>query len=103
MGAFVRFLLSLAYPILVTPLYLDWSRRQAEQQIDKMQEAVFNTPGAEAPLPPMVILAGVGVTTGYGLWSKLLGMRRGWGLLALILGAPVGIAIFALRQAEQGK
>lgn len=101
MGAFIRFLLSLAYPILITPVYLDWSRRQAEQQIDKMQEAVFNTPGAEAPLPPAVIVAGLGVTAGYGLWSKLLGMGRGWGLLALILGMPVGVAIFALRQAER--
>ncbi len=101
MDAFVRFLLTLAYPIFVTPLYLDWSRRQAEQQIDKMQQAVFNTPGAEAPLPPRVLVAGLGVTTGYALWSRLLGIRRGWSVLALVLGAPVGAAIFVLRQAER--
>lgn len=97
----IRFLICLLYPLLLTPIYLTWGRDQAETQIDKMQQAVFNTPGAEAPLPPRVLVAGLGVTTGYALWSRLLGIRRGWSVLALVLGAPVGAAIFVLRQAER--
>lgn len=97
----LRFLLNIAYPILLTPLYLDWSRRQAEGQIDKMQRSVFNTPGAEAPLPSTVVIGGVGLLAGFGLWSKLLG-RRGWERwLSLLVGIPLGITIYSLRQAER--
>lgn len=96
----LRFLLSLAYPVLLTPLYLDWSRGQAEAQIDKMQRSVFNTPGAEAPVPATVLMGGVGLLVGYGLWTGLLG-QRGWRrAVGLVLGVPLGVTIFSLRQAQ---
>jgi hypothetical protein len=91
------FLAALAYPVLTLPPYLDWSRRRIEGQIDKMQAAVFNTPGAEAPIPPAVVVAGLGWLVGYGAvaaWMGVTGWRR---TAALILGVTAGIALFVLR------
>lgn len=97
----IRFLLCLLYPVLLIPLYLDWSRAQAEGQIDKMQQAVFNTPGSEAPLPPVVVVGGVGLLVGYGLWARLLRLP-GWAhFLGMLLGAPLGVAVFTYRQAAK--
>lgn len=96
---FLRLFIALAYPIFLVPLYLDWSRRQAESQIDKMQRSVFNSPGAEAPVPPPVILGGVGLLVGFGLLTKLFGAPGWMRAVGLILGAPIGVAIFMQRQA----
>ena len=94
----IRRLLVFAYPLLLVPLYLEWSRKQAEAQIDKMQRAVFNTPGAESPVPPPVVLAGVGLLGGYGILTWLVGVK-GWPrLLALVVGAPLGVALFFLNR-----
>lgn len=57
--------------ILLT-FYMRWSFEQAETQIDKMQDAAFNTPGAEAPLPPNVLLAGFAIVCGYILFIRRL-------------------------------
>ncbi|HXF62426.1 MAG TPA: hypothetical protein VNK95_12470 [Caldilineaceae bacterium] len=97
----IRFLLCLAYPVLLVPLYLSWSRSQAEAQIDKMQRAVFNTPGAEAPLPPVVLIGGLGLMAGYGLAARILGLPGWQRFLAIALGLPLGVAVYSLRQAEQ--
>ena len=67
----LRLLFTFAYPLFLTPLYLDWSRRQTEDQIDKMQAAAFNTPGMEAPVPPLVIVAGIGLLFGYWLLTRV--------------------------------
>ena len=96
----LRFLLCLVYPILLIPLYLDWSRQQAEAQIDKMQRAVFNSPGAAAPVPPWVLVIGVGLMAGYLLVGKLLRVPGWWRLLAAFLGVPVGVAVYILRQSD---
>jgi hypothetical protein len=99
----LRYLATFLYPILLIPLYLDWSHRQSEEQIDKMQRAVFNSPGAEAPVPPTVIVGGVGLLLGYGLLTAIIG-TRGWLRAAgLVLGAPVGVAIFMQRQAGRNQ
>jgi hypothetical protein len=96
----IRFLLCLLYPLLLIPLYLEWSRAQAESQIDKMQAAVFDTTGSEAPLPPVVILGGMGLLAGYALLSGVLRLP-GWArFLGALLGAPLGVAVYVLRQAE---
>lgn len=97
----IRFLLCLAYPALLVPLYLSWSRSQAEAQIDKMQRAVFNTPGAEAPLPPVVLIGGLGLMAGFGLAARVLRLPGWQRFLAIALGLPLGVAVYSLRQAEQ--
>jgi hypothetical protein len=98
----LRLLVALAYPIFLIPLYLDWSRGQAEDQIDKMQQAVFNSPGAEAPVPPPVVVGGALLLLGYWGVTRLFGVRgwqRFWGV---VIGAPIGVAIFTQRQAGRG-
>ena len=95
----LRLLIAFAYPILLIPLYLDWSRRQAESQIDKMQAAVFNTPGAESPVPPTVMVAGALLLVGYWMVTRLLAVPGWLRVLGAVLGVPVGVAIFSQRQA----
>ena len=85
-----RFLLSTLYTIVFLPLYVGWAAQQAEQQIDKMQEAAFNTPGAEAPIPPPVILGGAVVFAGHMLVGHFLLKLKGWQTwLALLFGFSV--------------
>ena len=59
-----RFLLNTFLTALAVPFYLKWSRDQAEGQIDKMQQAVHGTPGAESPVTPAVLLGGAGLIGG---------------------------------------
>jgi hypothetical protein len=99
----LRLLVAFAYPIYFIPLYLEWSRRQAEEQIDKMQRSVFNSPGMEAPVPPPVIVGGALLLGGYWLLTKLFGVPGWLRFLGIVVGAPVGVAIFTQRQADQGK
>ncbi len=99
----LRLLLTFAYPILLLPIYLAWSFDQAEAQIDKMQRAVFNTPGAESPVPTPVVLAGASLLGGYGLLTWLVGVKGWVRVLALVVGAPIGVAVFAMRQAQRGR
>jgi hypothetical protein len=98
----LRLFVALAYPIFLIPLYLDWSRGQAEDQIDKMQQAVFNSPGVEAPVPPPVVVGGALLLLGYWGVTRLFGVQgwlRFWGV---VIGAPIGVAIFTQRQAGRG-
>ncbi len=96
----IRFLICLLYPLLLTPIYLTWGRDQAETQIDKMQQAVFNTPGSEAPIPPAVIVGGIGLLAGYGLLGWMLRLP-GWArFVGLLLGLPLGVAVYLVRQRE---
>jgi len=97
----LRWLLAFAYPIFLTPLYLDWSRRQTEGQIDKMQAAAFNTPGMAAPVPPLVIGAGVCLLAGYWLLTRLFGVQGWMRAVGVLLGVPIGVTIFAQRQARR--
>jgi hypothetical protein len=95
----LRLLITLGYPIVLVPFYLEWSRRQAEGQIDKMQAAVFNTPGAEAPVPSSVVVGGALLILSYWGVTRLFGARGGLQLLGALIGVPAGVAIFAQRQA----
>ena len=97
----LRFLVTFAYPIFLIPLYLDWSRRQAEGQIDKMQRSVFNSPGMEAPVPPPVLVGGALLLMGYWAITRIFGAQGWLRALGVLIGAPIGVAIFTQRQANQ--
>ena len=88
-----RFLVSVLLNAVAWFVFLDWSWKQAEGQIDKMQAAAFNTPGAAAPIPPAVVGVGTGVLLGHVLLSSVLrlGAERSW--LSLLLGGAAGTAI----------
>ncbi len=91
----VKFILSTLATAAALPALLSWAQGRAEGQIDKMQDAVFNTPGAESPVTPDVALAGVGfVSAHFVLGQKVLGLRGWQTILSLLLGIGIGIGLF---------
>jgi len=88
---------SLACNVLTGALFLGWARRETDARIGKMQDAAFDTPGAQSPLPAPVLVAGSALAVGQ--WGVAQGMCRlsaGRALVALLLGAIVagGIHLF---------
>jgi hypothetical protein len=94
----IRFLLNaLTFAILVLR-FLVWSRDEAEGQLDKMQQKVHFTPGAESPLPPPVLLGGAGLVVGHFVLGRTLWRLTGGQLLAtLLLGLAGGLAWYLLQ------
>ena len=92
-----RFLLSVILNALAWFAFFDWSRQQAEGQIDQMQKAAFDTPGTEAPIPPVVVIVGAGVALAQLLLTRILGLGT-WGRwLSLLLSGTTGAAILAAK------
>jgi hypothetical protein len=86
----LRFFICAALWAAMLPAFLRWGRAQAEYQIDKMQKAVFNTPGSEAPIPPQVAITGFTLLSIHGLVSRWLGVRGfRWGG-SLMVGTVAG-------------
>lgn len=92
------FWLSLAGNILLSSLFLNWARRETDAQIGKMQDAAFDTPGAQSPLP-MPVLIGAGVL----MVGQLALARRVWRLsgrlafASLLSGAVIAVLLGLLR------
>jgi hypothetical protein len=94
----IRLWTSSALLALLLPVLAAWGQEQTEQQIDKMQEAAFNTPGAEAPVPGTVLAAGAGLLVGHFVVGKLLLRLRIWQtILSLLLGLAAGTALTLVR------
>jgi hypothetical protein len=93
-----RFLLNTFLTALAIPIYLKWSRDQAEGQIDKMQRGVHGTPGVESPVPPVVMLGGAGMLAGHWLLSRILGLQFWQTFLSLLaaIGAGFGFYFFGV-------
>ncbi len=51
-----------------------------------MQDAAFDTPGMEPPVPPAVLMAALSVVAGHFAMGRLLRMRRWQSMLSLVLG-----------------
>lgn len=90
----LRFLLATLINTAITWFFLAWSGRQAEGQIDKMLDAVFNTPGVEPPIPPAVLAGGVGLLLVQFVLNRLLGLRAAASLLSILLGGGLGAAVY---------
>lgn len=87
----MRFLAGMVYIGALLPLYLQWSRGEAERQIDRMQTAVFNSPGAEAPITPAVVIGGITLVTSHMVIARrILHLTLPQALLSLIFGGCVG-------------
>jgi hypothetical protein len=98
-----KFILSLLYPAVLLPLFLRWGGQQAEGQIDKMQAAVFNTPGAEAPVPPKVLLGGGMLIVGHLFVARALLQQKGWqAWLGLLLGSALGVGLYLAKNSNNG-
>lgn len=96
-----QFLLSTLYPVLLLFRYLPWAQRRIDLQIEKMQEASFNTPGAEAPIPPEVVLGGLTLVAGHFLVGRGM-LRMKWvpTVLSLFLGGLLGTVLFFSTRAD---
>jgi UDP-N-acetylmuramyl pentapeptide phosphotransferase/UDP-N-acetylglucosamine-1-phosphate transferase len=90
----LRFLLTTFVTALTLPFFLKWSRSQAEGQIDKMQRGVHGTPGVESPVPPVVLLGGVGLLAGHWVFSRLLGLGFLSWFISLIAGIGAGFGFY---------
>lgn len=91
----LRFAVHTLIAAAATYLFAWWAKAESDRQIAKMQDAVFNTPGAEAPVPPAVAAAAISLLG--MLWTvarRLLGLGRGLTLLGLLGGATGGAAAF---------
>ena len=61
----IRLLLSVVISATSWFEFLDWAWGETEGQIDKMQDAAFDTPGVESPVPPAVLMAALSVVAGH--------------------------------------
>jgi hypothetical protein len=90
----LRFLFATFIHAAAAFVFLDWSSRQAEGQIDKMLDAVFNTPGVEPPIPPVVIVGGVGTLVAQVILNRLLRLRAAASVVSIVLGTGLGATVF---------
>lgn len=91
----IRIGASILYLTALLPLYLQWSKQQAERQIDKMQEAVFNSPGAESPITPAVVAGGVTLLSSHFVIArKGLNLDNEEALATMFLGGVLGFLTF---------
>ncbi len=97
----LKFILSLLYPAVLLPLFLRWGGQQVEGQMDKMQAAAFNTPGAEAPVPPQVLLGGGLLIVGHLFVARTLLQQKGWqAWFGLVLGSALGVMLYLRNQSQ---
>lgn len=102
--ALVRFLIHALLTAAAAYLFAGWAKAQSDRQIGKMQDAVFNTPGAEAPVPPAVAAAAISLLgTLWTVGRRLLRLGRGLALLGLLTGAAAGVAAFVARSLQAGQ
>jgi hypothetical protein len=91
----IRIGASILYLTALLPLYLQWSNQQAERQIDKMQEAVFNSPGVEPPLSSAVVAGGVTLLSSHFVIArKGLHLDNEEALATMFLGGVLGFLTF---------
>jgi hypothetical protein len=96
--AWARFLVHTLLTAAATYFFAAWAKAQSDRQIAKMQDAVFNTPGAEAPVPPAVAAAGFALIGSLWLAGRRLLRLRVWqALIGLLAGAVGGAAAFVAR------
>lgn len=99
----LKFLLSTVLLASSLPLYLNWGRNYAEEQLNKMQEAAFSTPGAEAPVTPPMVVGGAVLVGSHFIWSRILGLRGWQAGASLIVGSMMGIGLFLWQSEEPAR
>ncbi|RIK40595.1 MAG: hypothetical protein DCC55_14450 [Chloroflexi bacterium] len=99
----IRFLLNALLTAIATAAFLDWGQAQGEAQLDKMQQKVDFTPGAETPLPPTVVLAGAALLSGQLLAARILRLRGWQTLFSLLLGTAAGLVLFVNQSSDHSQ
>lgn len=87
----VRFFFGSLYLAALLPLYMIWSREQVERQIDRMQAAVFNSPGAESPVTPAVVVGGITLLAGHLVVARrVLQLSLVEAFFSMVIGGGIG-------------
>lgn len=94
----MRFMFNALLTGLLFPLFLRWAIEQADSQLKKMQDAAYDTPGAESPLPPPVLFGAAGlIGAHFLLGSGIMKQKLRVSLLALIVGTAAGALMHQIR------
>ncbi len=90
----MRFLTSIALTAVIMVSFLRWASEQSERQIGKMQDAVFNSPGAESPVPPGVIATGIGLLVGQWIVVRKVFRLKTWQtVVSLMVGGLLAAGV----------
>lgn len=74
---------------------LRWAKQEADQRLEQMQDSAYDTPGAESPVPPQVVLGAMGLVGGhFVLGSSILKQQKRTTFLSFIIGSLVGVMVF---------
>jgi len=88
------FLLSLICNAVMSVLFLGWAKRETDAQIGKMQDAAFDTPGAQSPLPPPVLVSGVALAAGQmGLAKGVWRLSSSQAVISVLLGGAIAAVL----------
>ncbi len=98
----MRFLTSIALTAVIMVSFLRWASEQSERQIGKMQDAVFNSPGAESPVPPGVIATGIGLLVGQWIVVRKVFRLKTWQTVVSLLTGGLLAAGVLLRLSGRG-
>lgn len=96
------FLFSLIANLLINRFFLAWAEQETSAAIGRMQDAAFDTPGAQSPLPAPVLVGGGALIAGELLLARWIGrLSGGRAVLALLLGGVVAGAFHWLGKSER--
>lgn len=91
----IKFLLSTLSTAALLPFFIHWGVGQTNKQLDKMQEDAFDTPGADSPITPPMVLGALGVIVGHFVaGGGLFGLRFWQSIASLIFGTAGAVALF---------
>ena len=93
----IKFLLSTLSTAALLPFFIRWGVGQTNKQLDKMQEDAFDTPGADSPITPPMLLGALGVVVSHFVAGRGLFRLRFWQSIAsLLFGAAGAVVLFVL-------
>lgn len=84
---------------ILLPLFITWAKGSADRQLEKIQQVAYDTPGAESPVPPQVILGSIGLIGGHFLLGRgIMKQKMSAVLLAFFLGCGIGLSTYLLSK-----
>ena len=90
----IKFLLSTLSTALLLPFFIHWGVGQTNKQLDKMQEDAFDTPGADSPITPPMVLGTLGIIVGHFVAGGLFGLRFWQSIVSFVLGLTSAVGLF---------
>lgn len=93
---------SLICNTVLSSIFLHWAQQETDAQIGRMQDAAYDTPGAQSPLPASVLVgAGLLAAGQIGLAQRLWRLSGGQALALLLLGAGAAALLRVVWSGEK--